>query len=147
MYITFRTGKKINLIKAVRTTHGIGLKEAKDLVELGCSSSDPDELAFLGRAIQRWSDELGGDLEVKFQQGSGGVALFHVIAAGSPGPVTAAIADSALRSDLDSLKMSHQRMIEALERQVQALGNRVQALEDAPPKIIERVRATEEAAW
>ena len=41
MRITFETSRKINLIKAVRGTHRLGLKEAKDLVEQGCYTTDP----------------------------------------------------------------------------------------------------------
>jgi hypothetical protein len=41
MRITFETSRKINLTKAVRGTHRLGLKEAKDLVEQGCYTTDP----------------------------------------------------------------------------------------------------------
>jgi hypothetical protein len=53
MRITFETSRKINLIKAVRTTHKLGLKEAKDLVEQGCYTTDPFALAYLARCSAR----------------------------------------------------------------------------------------------
>jgi hypothetical protein len=66
MRITFETGRKINLIKAVRTTHKLGLKEAKDLVEQGCYTTDPFALAYLARCIPNWIADCSGDLKVTF---------------------------------------------------------------------------------
>lgn len=154
MYITFQTDRKINLIKEVRTTHGLALKDAKDLVEMGCSTSDPEELAYLGRCLPQWDDATGGVI-VTIKPGSGGVRLRRE---GGFTPATSMVpigADlSVLRSDMSSLQMSHARMIEALEKQVAALTdhcahltNRVKALEDAPPKIIERVKQEEETMF
>jgi large subunit ribosomal protein L7/L12 len=63
--LTAAGDKKINVIKEVRTATGLGLKEAKDLVEgapkpvkEGVSKEDADKLA---KALQ----EAGATVEVK----------------------------------------------------------------------------------
>jgi hypothetical protein len=66
MRITFETSRKINLIKAVRGTHRLGLKEAKDLVEQGCYTTDPFALAYLARCIPNWIGDCSGDLKITF---------------------------------------------------------------------------------
>ena len=57
--------KKINVIKEVRAITGLGLKEAKDLVEAGCKAVKEGVSKAEAEKIKVQLVEVGADVEIK----------------------------------------------------------------------------------
>jgi large subunit ribosomal protein L7/L12 len=57
--------KKINVIKEVRTITGLGLKEAKDLVEAGGKSVKEGASKDEAEEIKKKLEEAGAEVELK----------------------------------------------------------------------------------
>ena len=60
-----RQEKKINVIKEVRTITGLGLKEAKDLVEAGGKSVKEGASKDEAEEIKKKLEEAGAEVELK----------------------------------------------------------------------------------
>jgi hypothetical protein len=164
MRITFETSRKINLIKAVRGTHRLGLKEAKDLVEQGCYTTDPLALAYLARCIPNWIADCSSDLKVTLDGTAvgGGIILpgepIGGVAVSAPGSIPSPAGSpnnldfEAFRQNTHSILNDHTETLRYVRTEIAKLKGQEAEIESLKTAfaVLERKFATmtsDETAW